>query len=93
MKRTDEIELHNGRFRYFENQPSKYFQLKTVKSVNCEDWKTNIVRPKPDISSGTLIDNFEIMTNCYGIWISTRHNGHHYYINPRSCEGVPYADH
>jgi hypothetical protein len=53
-----------------------------AEKCNCEDWKTSMVNPKPDLMPGDVVDGEE-ERNFYGRFLSVKStNGRHYYIKP-----------
>ena len=60
-------------------------KVKAVKVLSCEDWKTNLVHPKPEIPVDTILE-VTTMTNCYGKYLEAYYKDRHYYIKPSRVE-------
>ena len=64
------------------------FKVRTVVSVQDEDWKTAIAQHKESIPANTELEVLGVYNNYYGRWLEVRYNNSHYYINPSKVEYV-----
>ena len=64
------------------------FKVRTVESVEDEDWKTAIAQNKEEIPANTELEVLDVLTNFYGRWLEVIYNNSHYYIDPLKVEYV-----
>lgn len=64
------------------------FKVRTVESVQDEDWKTAIAQDKEEIPANTELEVLDVLTNFYGRWLKVIYKGLHYYIDPSKVEYV-----
>ena len=64
------------------------FKVRTVESVQDEDWKTAIAQDKEEIPASTELEVLDVLTNFYGRWLKVIYNGSLYYIDPHKVEYV-----
>lgn len=64
------------------------FKVRTVESVQDEDWKTAIAQHKEEIPANTELEVIDVLTNCYGRWLEVIYNHSLYYIDPSKVEYV-----
>ena len=67
------------------------FKVRTVESVQDEDWKTAISQNKKEIPANTELEVLDVLTNCYGRWLEVIYNHSLYYIDPSKVEYVDNA--
>jgi len=60
-------------------------KIEIVKECTTEDWKTNMVRPRPALKEGVVLE-VEEMQNYYGTYYQGRYEGFHYYIDKRNAK-------
>lgn len=80
------VKLSNGETYCF--YPSLRFKVRTVESVQNEDWKTAIIQGKEEIPANTELEVLDVLTNFYGRWLKVIYNCLHYYIDPSKVEYV-----
>lgn len=64
------------------------FKVRTVESIQDEDWKTAISQNKKEIPANTELEVLDVLTNCYGRWLEVIYNHSLYYIDPSKVEYV-----
>ena len=64
------------------------FKVRTVESVQDEDWKTAIAQNKEEIPTNTELEVLDVLTNFYGRWLEVIYNNLHYHIDPSKVEYV-----
>ena len=62
------------------------FTIKTIESVQNEDFKTSIVQHKEVIPANTELEVIDVITNCYGRYLEVLYNNSIYYIDPSKVE-------
>lgn len=70
------------------NTSTPRFKVKTVESIQDEDWKTAIAQNKKEIPANTELEVLDVLTNCYGRWLEVVYNHSLYYIDPSKVEYV-----
>lgn len=80
------VKLSNGETYCF--YPSLRFKVRTVESVQNEDWKTAIIQGKEEIPANTELEVLDVLTNFYGRWLKVIYNGLHYYIDPSKVKYI-----
>ena len=80
------VKLSNGETYCF--YPSLRFKVRTIESVQDEDWKTVIAQDKEEIPANTELEVLDVLTNFYGRWLEVIYKGLHYYIDPSKVEYV-----
>lgn len=64
------------------------FKVRTVETIQDEDWKTAISQNKKEIPANTELEVLDVLTNCYGRWLEVIYNHSLYYIDPSKVEYV-----
>lgn len=64
------------------------FKVRTIESVEDEDWKTAILQDKKIIPANTELKVLNVINNFYGRWLEVIYNNSLYYINPLKVEYV-----
>ena len=64
------------------------FKVKTIESIQDEDWKTAIAQNKKEIPANTELEVLDVLTNCYGRWLEVIYNHSLYNIDPSKVEYV-----
>ncbi len=64
------------------------FKVRTIESVEDEDWKTAILQHKKIIPANTELKVLDVINNFYGKWLEVIYNNSLYYINPLKVEYV-----
>ena len=64
------------------------FKVRTVTSVQDEDWKTAIAQHKERIPANTELEVLNVINNCYGRWLEVIYNKSLYTIDPSQVEYV-----
>ena len=64
------------------------FKVRTVESVQDEDWKTAIAQHKERIPANAELEVLDVITNYYGRWLEVRYNNSLYSIDPSKVEYV-----
>lgn len=64
------------------------FKVRTVTSVQDEDWKTAIAQHKERIPANTELEVLNVINNCYGRWLEVIYNKSIYTIDPSQVEYV-----
>ena len=80
------VKLSNGETYCF--YPSLRLKIRTVESVQNEDWKTAIALNQESIPANTELEVLGILTNFYGTYLKVRYNNSLYYIDPKKVEYV-----
>ena len=62
------------------------FKVRTITSVQDEDWKTAIAQHKERIPANTELEVLNVLTNFYGRWLEVVYNNSHHYIDPSKVE-------
>ena len=76
-------------YDFITNKASRLkFKIRTVVSVQDEDWKTAIAQNKESIPPNTELEVIDVFTNYYGRWLEVKYNNSLYYINPLKVEYV-----
>ena len=64
------------------------FKIKTLMSIQDEDWKTAIAQKKETIPKNTELEVTGVIDNCYGRWLEVIYNNSLYYIDPSKVEYI-----
>ena len=64
------------------------FKIKTLMSIQDEDWKTAIAQKKETIPKNTELEVTGVIYNCYGRWLEVIYNNSLYYIDPSKVEYI-----
>ena len=64
------------------------FKIKTLMSIQDEDWKTAIAQKKETIPKNTELEVTGVIYNCYGRWSEVIYNNSLYYIDPSKVEYI-----
>ena len=64
------------------------FKVRTVTSVQDEDWKTAIAQHKERIPANTELEVLNVINNYYGRWLEVMYNKSLYIIDPSQVEYV-----
>ena len=64
------------------------FKIKTLMSIQDEDWKTAIAQNKEAIPKNTELEVTGVIDNCYGRWLEVIYNNSLYYIDPSKVEYI-----
>ena len=78
------VKLSNGETYCF--YPTLRFKVRTVESVQDEDWKTAVAQDKEEIPANTELEVLDVLINFYGRWLKVIYNGSLYYIDPSKVE-------
>ena len=70
------------------NTSALRFKVRTVETIQDEDWKTAISQNKKEIPANTELEVLDVLTNCYGRWLEVIYNHSLYYIDPSKVEYV-----
>ena len=62
------------------------FKVRTITSVQDEDWKTAIAQHKEKIPANTELEVLDVITNYYGRWLEVIYNNSLYSIDPSKVE-------
>ena len=80
------VKLSNGETYCF--YPTLRFKVRTVESVQDEDWKTAVAQDKEEIPANTELEVLDVLINFYGRWLKVIYNGSLYYIDPSKVEYI-----
>ena len=62
------------------------FKVRTITSVQDEDWKTAIAQHKERIPENTELEVLNVINNYYGRWLEVMYNKSIYIIDPSQVE-------
>ena len=62
------------------------FKVKTIESVQNEDFKSSIVHHKEIIPANTELEVTDVITNLFGRYLEVLYNNSLYYIDPSKVE-------
>ena len=62
------------------------FKVRTITSVQDEDWKTAIAQHKERIPANTELEVLNVINNYYGRWLEVMYNKSIYIIDPSQVE-------
>ena len=64
------------------------FKVRTLMSLQDEDWKTAMAQNKEIIPKNTELEVIDVIDNCYGRWLEVIYNNSLYYIDPSKVEYI-----